>query len=768
MIHFIRKYLLAGSKKSEAAPYVFIIVLIYAIGMLIYVGLFFDSYHLFVRLILNSFLVVSFIVLERSRLSVAVTAFAFPTLFMAGLTTASIILKGDFLMFIYSTGAAMISLTYLKPKAITAYVSVYFTVSAVILFVFGINLLGVSFSHLHNILYLIVITAINVLICIFCKSYTSTFNALSESRKKTEEANKSKSRFLADMSHEIRTPMNAIIGVAQIELQKTDLPKEYAAAFEKIYGSGNNLLGIINDILDMSKIETGKLELIPVEYNVPSLINDTVQLNIVRIGSKQINFKMDIDENLPSTLYGDELRIKQVLNNLLSNAIKYTENGYIKLSVSHEIKDEATMLRFAVEDTGQGIKPEDQERLFAEFVRFNADKNRTTEGTGLGLSIAKRLVEMMDGTIAVESEYGKGSTFIVTIRQKTVDCSSIGAELVEILCSFKFVGNRQDEKLRITHDVMPYGRVLIVDDVEMNLYVAESLMAPYRLNTETVSSGFAAIDKIKCGNTYDVIFMDHMMPQMDGIETTQKLRALGYAGVIVALTANALVGNDEMFAQNGFDGFIPKPIDIRQLNEVLNTFIRDRHPEEAEKYKAETAVQEEMTAVSPKLIKVFLHDASKAIATLQKTASNGDIKLLTTTAHAMKSALANIGEHDASALASELESAGQSSDTEFIAENTGAFIETLSTLIETLASDEIDDIDEKDIMEDAAYLSEQLLIVKTACGDYDVEAACAVLNRLKEKPWKAQTAKSIDNIYDILYLESDFDRAAEMIVNLLE
>ena len=440
-----------------------------------------------------------------------------------------------------------------------------------------------------------------------------------ESQQAAEAATRSKSEFLATMSHEIRTPMNAIIGIAQIQLQRENLPDEQSAALEKIYSSGNSLLGIINDILDMSKIETGKMELNPAEYDVPSLINDAVQINIVRIGSKQIEFTLELDENLPSRLFGDELRLKQILNNLLSNAIKYTEKGQVKLSVSHIPVGEDVMLRFAIEDTGQGMNGEDKERLFSEYLRFNAEVNRTTEGTGLGLNITKKLVEMMDGTIRVESEYGKGSTFTVMVKQKATKCPSIGAAVVKRLRNFTFTGDRQAARLHIIREPMPYGSVLVVDDVETNLYVAEGLLSPYKLKIETADSGFAAIEKVQAANggsgkTYDIIFMDHMMPKMDGIETTEKLRELGYKGIIVALTANALVGNDEMFLQHGFNGFIPKPIDVIQLNAALNRFIRDKYPQEAKKYQPLIAAP--LTPALPdetkiKLLRIFSRDAEK-------------------------------------------------------------------------------------------------------------------------------------------------------------
>ena len=415
-----------------------------------------------------------------------------------------------------------------------------------------------------------------------------------ESQRVVEAATRSKSEFLAMMSHEIRTPLNTIMGVVQIQLEDKSLPVKYAAAQEKILSSSKNLLGIINDILDMSKIETGKLQFNIKEYDVAVLINDVVQQNIVRIGSKPIEFKLDVKEDLPLKLLGDELRIKQVLNNLLSNAVKYTEEGHVKLTVRHEVNDIEVFLIFTVEDTGQGMKSEDKDRLFTKYLRFNTEANRNIEGTGLGLNITQKLVERMNGKINVESEWEKGSTFTVTVQQEiciqedSLEYTPIGAELACKLCAFTFTSGSVAEEMQVTRELMPYGNVLVVDDIATNLYVAEGLLTPYELNVDTAISGFLAIERIEKGLSYDIIFMDHMMPKMNGIETTKKLRALGYKGFIVALTANALAGNNKLFEQNGFDGFITKPIDIKFLNSILNKFIRDQHPEEAKKYKPET------------------------------------------------------------------------------------------------------------------------------------------------------------------------------------
>jgi len=444
------------------------------------------------------------------------------------------------------------------------------------------------FSMLLLILFILIV--LNIFIARSENAIEEQNMQLIDANIKTAAANQSKSNFLATMSHEIRTPLNAILGITQIEMQNESLPDRHMAAYEKIHSSGINLLGIINDILDLTKIETGKMELNPFEYDVPSLINDAIQLNIIRIGSKPIEFKLSVDENLPTKLYGDEIRIKQILNNLLSNAIKYTEKGQVHLSVKHILINENIMLVFSVSDTGQGMKEEDRKKIFDEYARFNMAANRSIEGTGLGLNIIKRIVEMMEGDINVESEFGKGSIFTVTIKQQSADNSPIGEELARRLNNFTFA-NKEQNKQEITKEMMPYGSVLVVDDVEINLYVACEILLSYKLEVEMSDSGIEAIEKIINGKKYDVIFMDHMMPKMDGIETTKKLRELGYTGFIVALTANALVGNDKMFENNGFDGFIPKPIDINQINIVLNKFVRDMHPEEAKKYKPETVTK---------------------------------------------------------------------------------------------------------------------------------------------------------------------------------
>ena len=506
---------------------------------------------------------------------------------------------------------------------------------------------------------------------------------LRETMASLEAASKAKSDFLARMSHEIRTPMNAILGIVQIQMQKGGMSEDMENALDRIYNSGNLLLGIINDILDMSKIETGKLRLNPVEYDVPSLINDSVQFNIVRIGSKPVEFKLFVDEGLPAKLLGDELRLKQVLNNMLSNAFKYTDRGRVSLHVSHAEEGGDVTLVMKIEDTGQGIKEEDLKMLFSEYQRFNAGANRNTEGTGLGLNITRRLVGLMGGWIEVESVYGQGSVFTVTVKQKAVPSAGvIGAELSKKLRDFTFTSVKQSASQKITRELMPYGTVLVVDDVEINLIVAAGLLSGYHLKVYTASSGFEAIERVRSGESYDIIFMDHMMPNMDGMEATGALRALGYGGVIIALTANAILGNEEMFAQNGFDGFISKPIDIRKLDAVLNRFVRDRHPEEVAKLKTEeTAGKVKPVKLNARMFDALKRDVEKAVSSLRESVEKGDDKLLSTAAHGMKSAFAAIGENDISRQGLALELAARNGDRGFVAANVENFIKALEEFI---------------------------------------------------------------------------------------
>ena len=604
-------------------------------------------------------------------------------------------------------------------------------------------------------------------------------------------ANQAKSMFLSNMSHEIRTPMNAILGITEIQFQNETLSPEAKEAFDKIYSSGDMLLGIINDILDLSKIEAGKLELVIGSYNTASMINDTAQLNMMRIGSKPIEFKLEVDENFPAMLQGDELRVKQILNNLLSNAFKYTEKGRVTLGASVEQgvnpDRSGVAVIFRVSDTGQGMTNEQIERLFDEYTRFNQQANRSTEGTGLGMSIAQNIIRLMNGSINVKSEPGKGTVFTVRLPQGSVGPEVLGRELAENLRQFRLSSKEQMKRVQISRESMPYGSVLIVDDVETNIYVAKGLLAPYSLKIDSADSGPKAIEKINNGAAYDIVFMDHMMPGMDGIEATKIIRGLGYKGTIVALTANALAGQAEIFLENGFDDFISKPIDLRQLNTVLNKFVRDKKPAQGGTMAVSPAVLPNGQAtdepaqpptdpptdppIDPRFAEIFVRDANKALAALENICENDTfgsedgMRSYIINVHGMKSALANIGQTKLSGLAAELELAARNGDTGMLSPGTREFNKQLRALTERLVPKPAAEKGAQE-KEDRQYLLGKLKAVKAACEEYDKKTVKDILAGLEEKTWSQPTAEILETLAEHL-LHSDFEEIAVIVDKII-
>ncbi|MCL2624639.1 MAG: ATP-binding protein, partial [Planctomycetaceae bacterium] len=596
-------------------------------------------------------------------------------------------------------------------------------------------------------------------------------------RSKAEAANNAKSSFLSTMSHEIRTPMNAILGITEILMQNDNLELPMRDSLEKIYASGDLLLSIINDILDISKIEAGKMDLNIDKYEVASLVSDTALLNMMRIGSKPIEFELQVDENLPFALSGDVLRVKQILNNLLSNAFKYTAEGNVKLLVSSETvddKNDQVMLVVRVSDTGQGMSKEQVDKLFDEYTRFNTEANRSTEGTGLGMSITQNLVRLMRGEILVKSEPGNGTEITVKLPQGRNGNEVLGREMVENLQQFRSNSSRaQMRRVQITREPMPYGNVLIVDDVETNIYVAKGLLSPYELKVDSASSGMAAIEKIKKGNFYDIVFMDHMMPKMDGIEATKIIRGLGYERPIVALTANAVSGQADMFLKNGFDDYISKPIDIRQLNTILNKLIRDKQPPEVLLAARQATQKENQTpdnvpsAIDSQFTKVFVYDASKTLAVLEPIAQNNDygnaenMRAYIIYVHGMKSATAVMGNMELSDTAGKLEAAAREGRLDLLTSETPAFIRSLRAFAEALTPSE-DDADGEMSDEDQSRLREKLLLIKTACEEYDESTVDETLRDLNKTAWPKPVRELLSKIAECL-LFSDFDKIVAMI-----
>lgn len=387
---------------------------------------------------------------------------------------------------------------------------------------------------------------------------------------KAEAANDAKGEFLAHMSHEIRTPINAVLGMDTMILRESNEPviKEYAFDIQK---AGKTLLAIVNDILDISKIESGKMEIVPVDYDVSSLVNDTVNLIQDKVNTKGLKFNIDIDNTIPCFLHGDDIRIRQVLINLLSNAVKYTEKGEVTFSVKGTKSDGVCRLHFSVKDTGIGIKSEDIDKLFAEFERIEELRNRNIEGTGLGMAITTKLLDMMGSTLKVESEYGVGSEFYFDIEQPIVNEEPIGniAERISQMV---------DEYIYEVSFIAPDAKILVVDDNPVNLSVFCNLVKETQVNVDTAQSGKSALELI--GETkYDIIFLDHMMPDMDGIEVMHNIESdsehPNQDTPVIVLTANAIVGAKEEYIKAGFDDYLAKPIIPEKLEKLIENYLAD-------------------------------------------------------------------------------------------------------------------------------------------------------------------------------------------------
>ena len=597
---------------------------------------------------------------------------------------------------------------FIRPRFLKEYIAV----TSIILILMGIfyqeEISGNTDMRLY-LSYLMVYAFANVALLFIIVGVERYQREMEEKNEVAREALEAKSNFLANMSHEIRTPMNAIYGMAEL-LEERDIGREEKEYIATIKRSSENLLSIINEILDFSKVDSGKMEYIAEPYVLTNMVQDVTTIIGFRIKDKHIKLITEIDERIPRELIGDEVRIRQILINLMNNAVKFTNQGTITLKMGWKpINETEGELQFAVVDTGIGISEENVGKLFTAFGQLDTKKNRNVEGTGLGLAICKRLVDGMHGEIGVRSKLKEGSTFCVSLPQKVYDPRPCEYKVNE-----NILPSNKDHQVNF---IAPKAKVLIVDDNKVNLQVAKELMKLFGFDATTVESGKEAIDRVeKHLVTYDVIFMDHMMPFMDGVEATRFIRQLSgeYAQKvpIVALTANAIKGVEQQFIDAGMNDYLSKPIRLEQLATLLRRYIpkKKQFPADISKEELEQILAEEDFS-NLKGEEILEHLEGMDVETgikncggsrdvyfdlLQTYASSNlanvlqdyfekeDMENYAVTAHSIKGASQNIGAHDVAEKAYSLERAGKRGDLNFIWDNHDELMEEYTAILKRL------------------------------------------------------------------------------------
>lgn len=603
---------------------------------------------------------------------------------------------------------------------------------------------------------------------------------LTSMKERAESATVAKSYFLANMSHEIRTPMNAILGIS--DLMRTDnLDAVQLSYLLDIKKSSKALLQIINDILDFSKIEAGKLEIFPVHFNLMVAYDNICSICRFTAAAKDLEFRQYFAPDIPKYIFGDEVRYRQIILNIINNAIKYTKQGYVYFKAERAESPEGARLAFTVEDTGEGIKPEDAAKIFNSFEQLDSKSNRKIVGTGLGLSISKMLVGLMDGEITFKSEYGKGTVFTVSLPLKEGDGSKIST--------------RRD----YTPIFASSAKVLVVDDNEINLKVATGFLAIHKIQPDTATSGAEAIEKIR-GKQYDLVFMDHMMPQMDGVEATGIIRSMDngrFAGLpIVALTANAIAGTRDIFKEAGMNDFLSKPIDAEHINEVLERWL----PKEKVSIGTLPAIEggdgldgifEGLGGVSGldvengvshvagnktaylSILKQFCGELDKYAAGMAQSLESGGWADYAIKAHAMKGAFANLGAAVLSEWAGRLELAARNGEYAVCKNETGKFCAEMKSFRDSLTALNImganngeNGTKEKTAI-GAQELKQKLEELSNFCMLGDSDSAEEIKKELGRRCFSSEVDGELDEIYDLVS-SFDFEAAADKIKGLVE